>query len=305
MHKDMKTALLAGLLSSGLFVIVFGIGLGFIFMFLPTLPLFYAGLGVHARTARDAGLFAALVIGLLSGPSALLVYLLFLGLPTMFICQRAMLVRFNGLDKQWYPLGLIMMHLALWGCSLIAFLTLFYWSEPGGLPAILADTIREAFDGLQDQYGDVIETLAHSWAFLIFPVTLWLWCLMLYAHGWMVTKWLVKKGVQRRADFAVTPFPIPTWLLQLLAIAALASLTGSDSMRFLGKASLVSLMLPYFFAGIASLREATHNWPNHRFFIFFVYLMVFTQFWPALIVAGIGLWGQIKHLSHGETSTKQ
>ncbi len=305
MHKEMKTALLAGLLSSALFVIVFGIGLGFLFMFLPTLPLFYAGLGVNARAARDASLLAALVIGLLSGPSALVVYLLFLGFPAMFICQRAMLVRFEGLDKHWYPVGAIMTSLALWGTGLVALITVFYWGQPGGLPAILADTIREAFDGLQDEYGDVIEALANSWAFLIFPVTLWLWCLMLYGHAWLTTRWLVKKGVQRRTDFSITPFPLPSWLLQLLAIAALASLIGSDSMRFLGKASLVSLMLPYFFAGTAFLRESTASWPNHRFFMFFIYFLVFTQFWPALIVAGIGLWGQIKHLSQGETSVRK
>lgn len=306
MHKELKTALLAGLLSSALFILVFGIGLGFVFMFLPTLPLFYTGLRIHARRARDAALFASCIIALLSGVSAAVIYLFFLGLPASYICQRAMLVH-RGKDGQvlWYPIGSIMTQLCYWGCSLIAVITLFYWNHDGGMPAILADTIRSAFAELKGEYGDVIETLANNWSFLIFPVTLWLWAIMLYAHAWAVNKWLVKKGVQRRPDMAITPFPLASWLLSLLAICALASLTGSDSMRFLGKSSLVALMLPYFFMGGAYLKDSTINWPNHRFFLFFVYFMVFTQFWPALIVSGIGLWCQIKHLSHGETAAKK
>ena len=43
------------------------------------------------------------------------------------------------------------------------------------------------------------------------------------------------------------------------------------SMQFLGKASLISLMLPYFFLGAASLRESSAAWPNGRFFMFFVF----------------------------------
>jgi len=305
MSKELKTAFVAGLLSSGLFVLVFGVGLGFVFMFLPTLPLFYAGLGVHARAARDGSLIAALIVCLLSGPSALVVYFLFLGLPASYICNRAMMARFDGLEAQWYPVGSIMTRLAFWGCGLVALITVYYWHQDGGLPAMLADTIREAFTGLHDEYGDVIESLANNWAFLIFPVTLWLWCIMMYVHAWVVNRWLVKKGIMRRPDFAITPFPIPSWLLSLLAICALASLIGSDSMRFLGKASLVSLMLPYFFLGATILRDSTAHWPNHRFFLFFIYFVVFTQFWPALIVSGIGLWCQIKHLSGSDSSIRK
>ncbi len=305
MHKELKTALLAGLLSSGLFILVFGIGLGFVFMFLPTLPLFYAGLGTNARAARDASLMASCLIGLLSGPSALLVYLFFLGLPASYICYKALFVRMREGERLWYPIGTILMRLSFWGCAMVALITVYYWNLDGGLPGLLADTIREAFTGLQDDYGDVIETLASSWSFLIFPVTLWLWCIMLFAHAWLTNRWLVNKGIQRRPDFAITPFAIPSWLLSLLAICALASLIGSDSMRFLGKASLVSLMLPYFFMGSVYLKDTTKSWPNHRLLLFFVYFMVFTQFWPALILSGIGLWCQIKHLSQGETPIRK
>lgn len=305
MHRDMKTALLAGLLSGGLFILVFGIGLGFIFMFLPTLPLFYAGLSRHARLCRDAALFACGFVALLSGLPAVVLYLLFLGLPSSYLCQKALLWRPEKGERRWYPIGVIMTRLSLWGVGAIALITLYYWNQEGGLPGLLAGTLRDAFAGLQDSYGEVIETLASHWSFLIFPVTLWLWCIMLYAHAWLVQRWLVKKNRQRRPDLAVTAFPVPGWMLSLLAICALASLIGSDSMRFLGKASLVSLMLPYFFLGAAFLKDSTRDAPNPRLLLFFIYFLVFTQFWPALILSALGLWCQIKHLSGGETSSKK
>lgn len=305
MPRDLKSALLAGIASSGLFIAVFGIGLGFLFMFLPALPLFYVGLGLRVRTARDASLIASCIIGLLSGPSAVVVYLFFLGLPAVHLCYRAMLVGREGGQLHWYPMGQVMLNLALWGCGMITLITAYYWGQDGGLPAILADTIREAFTGLQEEYGDVIEAMANNWSFLIFPVTLWLWCMLLYLHAWIATWMLTRNGLARRPSLAVTPFSMPSWMLSLVAICALASLIGSDSMRFLGKACLVSLMLPYFFLGVAYLKSSTAHWPNHRFFLFFIYFLVFTQFWPALIVSGVGLWFQIKGLSQQETSTRK
>ncbi len=81
-------------------------------------------------------------------------------------------------------------------------------------------------------------------------------------------------------------FAMPGWMLALLAICALASLIGSESMSFLGKSTLISLMLPYFFLGAALLQETSKTWPSRRFFLFFIYFIIFAQFWPALILAG-------------------
>jgi hypothetical protein len=98
---------------------------------------------------------------------------------------------------------------------------------------------------------------------------------------------------------ALQAFEIPSWMLTLLAISALATLIGSPSMAFLGKSTLLTLMLPYFFLGCTLMHRACKTWPNSRFFLFFVYFLAFTQFWPVLILAAVGLWYQIKGLSGG------
>ena len=295
--KELISAIVAGLISSGLFLIVAGIGLGFLFMFLPTLPLFYIGLGKQPRLLHISIITAAIIISVITGPPVALFYLLFFALPAWYIAWQGLHWRDGGSERQWFPIGLIMMNLSLYGCALLALATLYYAGEPGGLPQIIADNIHATFADLQADYGEIIDAMADTWVFLIFPITIWLWGMTLYAHAWVTNRALARQNANQRPDFSVQFFTIPSWMLALLAICALASLIGSDSMRFLGKSALISLMLPYFFLGAAVMHTAAKTWPSHRFFLFFVYFAIFSQFWPALILSAIGLFQQIKHLS--------
>lgn len=294
MNKQLIPALTAGLLASCLFLVVFGIGLGFLFMFLPTLPLFFIGLSRHhSNLLLTLGVsFAA--ITLIASLQASILFLVFLGLPALAISRQGLL---HNNTQEWYPIGLIINNLAVYATIVIALLTLYYTSEPGGLPGLLADNIKQAFAGLEQEYGDVINMIANQWSFLVFPITIWMWGLALYAHGWAMNRWLAQKQMNIRPDFMVEPFTTPTWMLGLLTISALASLIGSPSMAFLGKASFIILLLPYFFAGAAVMHRASAKWPSGRFFLFFIYFIIFSQFWPALILAGVGLWNQLKDLS--------
>lgn len=299
MSKPLISALTTGLLSSGLFILVFGSGLGFMFMFLPALPLFFLGLSPKHPMMRLAIVFATVPIGLVGGLAALLLFLVFLALPTWYFSSKALLCA-KGEEKGsviWYPLGAIILNLSLYACCLVAAMTWYYHSAEGGLPALLSQNIRDAFVGLENDYGDIIERMATHWSFLMFPVTIWLWGILLYAHAWLANRLLAKPKQQLRPDMVVQSFTIPSWMLSLLLICALATLIGSPSMRFLGKSTLLTLMLPYFFLGCTLMHRACKNWPSSRFFLFFVYFLVFTQFWPVMILAAMGLWQQIKDLS--------
>lgn len=297
MPKELASALIAGLLASGLFLVVFGIGLGFVFMFLPTLPLFFLGLSKPPQPTHIAIGIAALLISLIAGLASALLFLVFLGLPTWYLAKKSMVsLPSPAGGTAWYPIGLIIMDLTLYACGLIALMTIYYSGQEGGLPLLMSQNVREAFSGLETEYGGIIEQMAGNWAFLMFPVTIWLWGLILYAHIWIANRVLVRRNANIRPDMAIDSFTMPAWMLTLLVICALASLIGSTSMSFLGKSVLLSLMLPYFFSGCAQMHQATRNWPSYRFFIFFVYFMVVTQFWPALILSAFGLWQQIKDL---------
>ncbi|MDE3059592.1 MAG: DUF2232 domain-containing protein [Pseudomonadota bacterium] len=298
MTKSLIDTLTAGVLTAVLFLSVFGMGLGFLFMFLPTLPLFYTGFGRGPKSALDAMLAAAVLIGAIAGVPAGVFFLLLLGLPAWYISRESLRLRVEGARRKWMPVGMIITHLTLYACALVGLMGLFYAFQPGGVAGLLSQNIHEAFADLEDDYGDILDMLASQWSFLVFPVTIWLWGLALYAHGWVAHRLL--RGKALRPDFAVGRFSIPGWMLWLLAICGLASLIGSPSMSLVGKSTLISLMLPYFFSGTALMHDASRSWPNRRFFLFFIYFVIFAQFWPALALSGVGLWHQIKCLSAAE-----
>lgn len=306
--KDMQSALLAGLLSSALFLLVYGAGLGFIFMFVPTLPLFFAGLQHNPNIAIRAAAGAATLILLFISPSSSVIYMFLLGVPSWYLTRCLLQARIarDG-TRQWFPVGLAITNLSFYAVAFIGFITAFYASEPGGLPALLSQHISESLKSLEQEYGEAISILAREWSFLIFPITVWLWAICLYFHAWFANRALASRQRALRASVAVTPFTMPGWVLYLLAVAALASLIGSDSMRFFGKSAFIILMLPYFFSGIALIHHATASWPSRRLLLFFIYIAIFAQVWPALAIAAAGIWQQLKtlnkHLPRGGSSS--
>ena len=302
MPKALTSPFLAGLLASGLFLFVFGIGLGFVFLFIPTLPLFFIGLGKQSDKLPFSLGISALIIALAAGPAMAVVFLLFLALPCWYMSKYSLHWRVGiaanktAATIEWFPIGTIILRLTLYGCGLIAFTTLYYALQDVTLPKLLSQNIHTAFADIEADFTDVVDMLAGEFSFLIFPVTLWLWAILLYCHAWFANRLLVRRVMQRRSDFSVQLFTLPGWMFSLLAISALASLIGGESMRFLGKTTMISLMLPYFFLGVSILHKAVATLPSRKIILFFVYFIIVSLFWPALILSGIGLWHQLKTL---------
>lgn len=284
---------IAGGLSAALLVAVVLSGLGFLFLFLPTLPLFWIGLSEGARQSLAAGAVAGLALALVAGPSSGLLFFLTLALPVSYISRYALAVSAQG----WFPLGHVFTRLAGYGGLFLAVMALFYAGRGAGLEQALGGYVSQAIADSPPEYAEVLAPLAGPLAFLVLPVGIWMWVLLLYAHGWIAHRLLVKKGRATRPDFGIAVFEMPGWTLFFLAVSALAAVIGSPGMAFIGKAVLMSLMLPYFLLGIARLHEISRPWPNRRFFLFFVYLLLLTQLWPVLLVALAGLFYHIKRLS--------
>ena len=305
MPKHLVSTLVAGLVSGGIFLLVVGAGLGSFFMFLATLPLFVEGLGKSPRAALYSALAASVTITAVTAePEAGVLFLLMFGLPAWAFIRLALLSRMTAGGTQWFPAGNIIVHLTMCAVAALALITAFCAMGDESFAHIMGDMIHEAAAGIEDGYGAMVEAVARQWLFLIVAMTVWLWVIALYAHAWIAERFLKVKQRAIRPDLAVTPFIMPHWMLSLLGICALASLIGGESMRFLGKTALMSLMLPYFFLGAALMHESSKTWPSRRFFLIFIYVLIFFQFWPALILSGIGLWHHIKRLSAAPGSSK-
>lgn len=301
--KDWLSALAAGFLSAGLFLFIAASGLGFFFLFLPVLPLFWVGLGNAPGMALYGGLIAAGIL-IFADAAAGVAFLLVFGLPAWTMARLAMLWRERGQEVVWFPIGLILMRLTLYAAAFVAAAALFYANQEGGIAQVISTQVHAAFGHLGEEYAPAIALLAGRWAFLLFPMAIWLWGLMLYAYGWLANALLRRLNRRHRPDFSIQVFFMPHWMLPLLGLCAAASLFGSASLALVGKALVVALMLPYFFSGAALIHKTAADWPGRKFFLFFIYLLIFAQFWPALVLSGIGLAHHIKGLSGAKNPAK-
>lgn len=316
MNSHLTRSLIAGIVSAVLFMAVLASGLGFFFLFLPTLPLLIQGMEKGSRIALWACAIATFLIALAAGPLVSAIYLILLGLPAWYMARQAVLSRQFSLAPylaagknsmtltQWFPVGVIMMQLTLYACAIIALFGLAYIGTPGGMEAIVAQSLRENFKEVTGEYKEMLDQITDSFSFLIFSMTLWLWALSLYTHLWLANLFLIKRNQAKRPDMMVRPFSLPNWMFSLIAICALASMIGGPTTAFLGKISLISLMLPYFFLGIAIMHTASLVWPSRKVFLFFIYFFMIAQLWPVFILSAIGIYFHIKHLSFSATSTR-
>mgnify|MGYP001571344966 CR=1 FL=1 len=315
MSKKTTDSLLTALLSSAIFYLVLRSGLDFVFMFLSTLPLFLAGPSKSPEVSLKAGILATIFIALLTNSFFVsLLFLLVFALPSWYICRMSTHhydIKINQslpTLRLWYPIGVITINLAIYGSVLLAIITAIFATQDTNLPQQLSQIIQNEIENISKNYKIDIHLVAQDVSFMLCGFLVWLWCIMLLAHAWIASSTLIRMNMTKRPNIVITPFPMPHWLLTLMAIWALASLIGGESMRFLGKASLIILLLPYFFQGAAMLHNNVRNWRNRRFLLFFIYIFTVVLWWPAMIMAGAGVWHHIKilnkHLSSGGNSSK-
>lgn len=294
------SALGTGFLTGGLFLVVTTSGLGFFFMFLAMLPILMAGLSRSALQAFDASAVAALLLALIGGWEVGAVFILFFAVPAWYISFQAgrSYVGENRLPT-WHPIGLIITDLALYACVIMGGVVLHYALYTQGVHVVLESKIREAFTELPAGYAPMLEQFATAWSFLVFAMLSWMWVIGFYLNSWLANRILAKQNRIKRASLAVEIFAAPHWLLYLLAVAALASLIGSPSMQFFGKACFITLLLPYFFLGLALVHAYSQKWAMRGLLLFLLYFMLLSQLWFALIIATFGLIYHVKQLNKG------
>jgi len=305
-------SLIAGAVSGALYLTVFYFGLGFLFLFLPTLPLFWLGLGKNSSLALYACFIGALMLAVFSNPAAAVVYLLFLALPAWYIARESLKHGASGPISIWFPLTVIFSRLMALCCFGLLAATLYYLPTPGGLPGMMAPRISSAFSLISSEFdqhaSEAIQAAAPGLAFLIFAVSAWMWGGCLYLHAWIVNRELQRQKIAIRPHMHVGAFPPPNWMISLLLITAVASLIGGASLAFWGKASLLMLLFPYFLLGIALLHIQTKKMEHRALLLFFIYFLIAILLWPVLLVAGHGVIYHIrllnKYLSAGGTSSK-
>ncbi len=315
MPKHFSDILATALLSSGIFLAASFVDMGLIFMFLSAIPLLSTGLGKSYKTASKAAILAtAIIAALTSSLAASLLFLLLFAVPSCYISYAATrhydIVLGSNMPtlRIWYPIGLATVNIAIYGNIILAIITAFFATQETSLPQQLIHMINSEFSTINKGYNVELKVSAENVAFMLCGFLVWIWGFMLIGSSNLANTILLKTKIAKRPNLTITPFPMPHWMLTLITISALASLIGSESMSFLGKTSIIIMLLPYFFQGIALFHLYIHNWSNKYLISIAFYVFIAIFWWPALIMAGFGLWNHIKifnkHLSSGGSSSK-
>lgn len=294
--KFFLTSFIAGALAAALFYAVAAGGLGFIFMMLPGLPIFYVGFAAGAQAMVIASVTATMLIGMIAALPGAAFFAIFSAAPAFMIVRRAILCkRSEAGAQQWFPLGLAFVELSV---LLVAFAVslCFYYASLGGIDALVQRSVSENMQEIDPNMQQLLLNLSSSLTLVVISASLWIWLLLVYVNGWLAHRFARTRGHALRPDFALAPFDMPQWMLGALTLSGITSIVGSETFSFAGKISLLLLLFPYFFSGIALIHEKAAQWPSKGIILFVIYFFLLAQAWPALLIAGFGVWHQLKNL---------
>ncbi len=313
MSKATGLVLLYGLASALPLLIAFSVPNGVLFMLLVPLPLFLSGLsmGLAAVTLSTATaclalslmiaaaamrMSGSLALALADGAGMFIGTGITLGVPVIVLVRQALFNRTaqDG-SVEWYPAGLLVTWLTGAGLFLLAFtlVSLLWFASGPSLEAIfasqLSDALRLVLPTVEDAH---LQEAAAAAARYGLGIGLDSWLMVIAANGILAQGVLGRFGRNLRPAPDITQLDLPTWLGLALAAAVLVAWLAPGDVGFLALSLAIVLLVPYFFAGLAVVHAACRHRGSRAIMLIIFYLILVLFFWPATLVAGLGLLDQ-------------
>lgn len=306
--------MIAGAVSTVLYILVSALGLGFLFLFLPTLPVFWLGFKRETDAALHACLVTTLLLTLLVHPATAMMYFLSLGMPAWYFTHEAMKSGHSPHSESpiWFPLTIIFARLMTASCFMLLFAALYHLRHEGGLPGFLglqiAEMMKQMPAHIDPKSIQVLEQLSPTTMALGFGLSTWLWAICLYVHAWIANREAKRQKLATRPHLAIDLSPPPNWMISLLVITCVAAFAGSESLAFWGKASLVTLLFPYLLLSTRLLHKLTIKLQYQNLVLFLIYLSIAFKPMLVFLLAAYGVIYHVrllnKYLSAGGSSFK-
>lgn len=302
--KTIILGIAAGLVSAVVFAsAATGPMLSRVLLFLLTpFPLYLAGLGLGFVPALAGAVVAGLLIYSISNELTLFTYAAGEALPALVLTRLALLSRGDGAERQWYPIGRLLIVAALMAGAL----AFAYLAAQGADFEELTKLVRPAVDEfaktqipgvpggeplseaqLKDLTQIIVTSLPGAIALSVMLTalaSLWLAGRVALAAGSLPRPW---------PDFSRLELPVGSAVL-LLASTALAF--TSDTMWLLADGLASALRLAFACLGLAVVHDVTKGSPWRGFILTTVYtaLLILSKH-TLLILALIGLAETIFH----------
>jgi len=262
--------------------------------YLAPAPLLAVGLSRGLIAGAIAALVGALALALGVGLLAALLYLAAAGLPSLIVTRQGLLSRPGAGPGtvEWYPPGLLMGWLTVYGLVLLAGMFLAFANAEGGLEGEIRRAIDGVFSAFEKTRGGALDPGMRRFAEAVAP----------FIPGWLISAWLVvfvvngavAQGLLTRIGQAGRPTPpyaaveLPFWLAAVLAAALLLSLLPGALGRF-GQNALPVLSTPFLLCGLAVIHTLSRRLPGRGAVLAAVYLMLVLLGWLSLLLAVLGL----------------
>ena len=268
-------------------------------VFVP-LPLLMAGFSlglIGALIAMGAALTVVLAGG---GEARALIFLVADALPAVLLVRQALLSRAapDG-TVEWYPPGLLLAWLSVYGALVFVLLVLSVGTGPEGFAATLSlyvDSVRDILFG-RDRAHDEQVTRFMGWIKAVFPflsVTWWLFV--------MIGNAALAQKLVARLDRNLRPTPdlrtteLPRWMMVSAVAATIVALVGSGWLGFVATNVALILFVPFFLAGLAVVHAVSAGWPGRVAILIALYLFLLFLRWIFLLVAALGVVDQVTGL---------
>ncbi len=271
----------------------------YILLLVTSLPVFLAGLGWGWMTAGIAAAASTVIIGLLAGPFAALMYSMTQMLPAVALSYLALLNRAasdDGTAVEWYPPG----RLVLWAAVMAGGLTLAVLTTTAGDYETFNTNLREHVSkALKDNLpriegraplDEAKITQLTDIAVAAMPAAAAVsWMSALLLNLWLAGRITLASGQLRRTwpDLNAMEFPRGTSMMFLAGLLAsgAAGVAGAVGIGFAG-----AFFLAFVLLGLSVVHYVTRGTPWRPFALWTLYaaLLLFNV-WIAVFIALLGL----------------
>ncbi len=250
----------AGLASAALFysAVRGSVGLSMLLLIFTPLPSLIAGLGWGVAAAVSAAISGVVVMAFAVAPTFSIGYLLALGIPVAGITHLLFLARYNpdGTLDDWYPIGRVVMALALYGAAL----PILIISLSGGSFKILEpDLLRflkqmSASAPIGSSFRNMGEPQMRSfvdlWVEMMPAAVASYWTFFIAVNVYLAGR------VARLSGLLARPWPDLHWMAmpRVFALAFAAALLGvmlGGSLRVIGIGALGAFLVAYLLQGLS------------------------------------------------------
>lgn len=253
-------------------------------------PLFMAGLGLGAMAGAVASAVAILIVFVIQGPLAGAMFAVGFGIPIAILVRQAMLSRVEDSGTEWYPAGLLAATLTVVGLGLAIALTAFISSLAiqelfdERLHAFAASFAAETEGVTAEELLAKLEPVKR----LLPGMTTTFWMGVLIAGGALAQMALekLKRNMRPWPDFA--GMELPNWLAVVASVTVAAAMLLPDPAGIYATAMAFAVCFAFLLQGLAVIHSFNRKIQGGGILLAVIYLLVFGQGWPAVLVVLLG-----------------